>query len=167
MTSHFFHSPIGTLRLTARAGRLLSIAFPGSEPAFDEQPSYGIQADEPVIDIACRQLDEYFAGTRKKFDVPIAMQGTPFQLRVWSLLLRIPYGVTVSYNDLAKAVGSDSASRAVGRANATNPLPIIVPCHRVIAADGSLAGFAGGVQAKRALLEQEQAGAGIFAAAMA
>ena len=165
MASQLFHSPIGTLEISARAGRLLSIGFQGKDPIFAETAFNG-QSEDPVLDLACKQLDEYFAGTRRKFDVPIAMQGTPFQLRVWSLLMRIPFGMTVSYRDLSKAVGSEASSRMVARANATNPLPIIVPCHRVVASDGSTAGFAGGVRVKQALLEQEMAGAGVFAAAM-
>jgi len=164
--SQLFYSPVGPLHLTARSGRLLSIGF-GADNSPVAGPSFEHQPHDPVLDVACKQLDEYFAGRRRKFDVPVAMQGTPFQLRVWSMLLRIPFGKTVSYKDLARVVGSDSASRAVGRANAANPLPIIVPCHRVIASDGSLAGFTGGVEIKRALLDQECAGAGLFAAAMA
>lgn len=104
-----------------------------------------------------RQLGEYFAGTRKTFDLPMAPEGTPFQKRVWKELVRVPYGETISYAELAKRVGSKGAARAVGRANATNPIAIVVPCHRVIGADGSLTGYAYGVELKRSLLDLERA----------
>ncbi len=104
---------------------------------------------------AARQLTEYFAGIRTEFDLPLAPQGTPFQKKVWEELTRIPFGATVSYSELAKRVGSEGAARAVGRANATNPIAIVVPCHRVIGADGSLTGYAYGVDLKRNLLALE------------
>jgi methylated-DNA-[protein]-cysteine S-methyltransferase len=102
-----------------------------------------------------RQLEQYFTGERQDFDLELAPRGTDFQLAVWRALREIPYGVTRSYGELAAMLGRPSASRAVGRANATNPIPVIVPCHRVIGADGSLTGFGGGLQAKSALLELE------------
>jgi len=102
-----------------------------------------------------RQLREYFAGERKAFDLPLAPDGTEFQKRVWAELRRIPYGETISYAELARRVGSEDASRAVGRANGANPIAIVVPCHRVIGADGSLTGYAYGVELKRRLLDFE------------
>lgn len=161
-------SPVGDLHLSATAGRLIGLRF--AKPAEpDELPGQGprlrLNASQPVLDEARRQLDAYFASQRTRFDVPIALQGTAFQLRVWAELLRLRLGQTISYRDLAERVGQPGASRAVGSANAANPLAIIVPCHRVIAADGSLAGFAGGVDVKRMLLDHEQAGAGLFALA--
>lgn len=164
MISRSYQSPIGQLTLSAKAGRLLSIQFEGEE---DTDAAYAASVpnhpDEPVLDEACWQLDEYFDGRRRRFDVPMALMGTPFQLKVWSVLLRIPFGKAISYRDLALAIGEDrGASRAVGAANAANPLPIIVPCHRVIAADGALSGYRGGKQAKRTLLDIEQVGAGLF-----
>lgn len=114
--------------------------------------------------MACEQLDEYFAGERRQFDVPIALQGTSFQTKVWSMLYRIPFGQMVSYNQMAQALDRGCA-RSVGTANGANPLPIIVPCHRVIQADGSLGGYAGGIEAKQRLLDLEYAGAELFAAA--
>lgn len=102
------------------------------------------------------QLSEYFAGKRKTFDLPLAPDGTEFQKRVWAELARIPYGKTISYAELARRVGSEGAARAVGRANATNPIAIVVPCHRVIGADGSLTGYAYGVEMKRSLLDFER-----------
>ena len=162
MIARTYDSPIGSLTLVAKSGRLVKIGF--------EQTSsrIALDADAPpddvrVLDTACQQLDGYFNGLRKRFDVPIALMGSPFQLKVWSVLLRIPFGKTLSYRDLAMLIGQKDASRAVGSANAANPLPIIVPCHRVIGSDGSLTGFAGGVQAKKTLLDLEYAGAPLFA----
>jgi methylated-DNA-[protein]-cysteine S-methyltransferase len=103
-----------------------------------------------------RQLEEFFAGKRTTFDLPMAPAGTDFQKRVWTELTRIPYGETISYAELAKRVGSEGAARAVGRANATNPIAVVVPCHRVIGADGSLTGYAYGVELKRSLLDFEK-----------
>jgi len=103
------------------------------------------------------QLAEYFAGKRKDFALPIAPRGSEFQRRVWEELSRIPYGVTISYAELAARIGRPGASRAVGRANGTNPIPVVIPCHRVIGADGSLTGYGGGMPLKRALLALEGA----------
>jgi methylated-DNA-[protein]-cysteine S-methyltransferase len=103
------------------------------------------------------QLGEYFAGGRRNFDLPLQPRGTEFQRRVWEELARIPYGVTISYAELAARVGRPGASRAVGRANGTNPIPVIVPCHRVIGSNGALTGFGGGMPLKRALLVLEGA----------
>jgi methylated-DNA-[protein]-cysteine S-methyltransferase len=102
------------------------------------------------------QLDAYFAGRRRDFDVRLAPEGTPFQLRVWAALCEIPYGETISYAELARRIGNPNAVRAVGAANGRNPLPIVVPCHRVVGADGSLVGFGGGLDVKRALLDLER-----------
>jgi methylated-DNA-[protein]-cysteine S-methyltransferase len=101
------------------------------------------------------QLAEYFAGERQDFDLPLAPRGTEFQRRVWEELSRIPYGVTISYAELAHRVGRAGAARAVGRANGTNPIPVVIPCHRVIGADGSLTGYGGGMPLKKALLMLE------------
>jgi len=114
-----------------------------------------------VLELAARQLGEYFAGERHAFDLPIAPRGTGFQERVWRALLAIPYGTTWSYGQLAHAIGRPSASRAVGTANGANPISIIVPCHRVIAASGALTGYAGGLAAKRWLLDHECAHRGV------
>jgi methylated-DNA-[protein]-cysteine S-methyltransferase len=115
---------------------------------------------------AVRQLEQYFAGARREFTVPLSPQGTPFQLAVWDELQRIPYGTTITYGELAARLGDPKAIRAVGRANGANPIWIIIPCHRVIGADGSLTGYAGGIDVKRALLELEGAlkprGGGLF-----
>ena len=109
----------------------------------------------PVVGDARAQLAAYFAGERTAFDLPLAIRGTPFNLRVWAELRGIPYGETASYADVARRLGRPGAARAVGAANARNPIPIIVPCHRVVGADGSLTGFGGGIERKRWLLAHE------------
>jgi methylated-DNA-[protein]-cysteine S-methyltransferase len=113
------------------------------------------QFDQPFSTVR-EQLAEYFAGQRQQFDVPLKLAGTPFQQRVWQELVRIPFGTTISYGQLAERVGNPTASRAVGRANGRNPISIIVPCHRVIGADGKLTGYGGGVDKKEWLLEWER-----------
>ncbi len=113
--------------------------------------------DNDVLRAAEAQLREYFAGARTRFALPLAPQGTPFQLGVWQELARIPYGATISYAELAQRVGKPTAMRAVGAANGRNPLPIVLPCHRVIGADGSLTGFGGGLPVKEFLLRLEGA----------
>ncbi|MEO8560769.1 MAG: methylated-DNA--[protein]-cysteine S-methyltransferase, partial [bacterium] len=110
-----------------------------------------------TIDTARTQLDEYFAGHRTQFELPLSPEGTEFQRRVWDALAEIPFGTTISYLELARTVGDPRAVRAVGGANGRNPLPIVLPCHRVIGADGSLTGFGGGIERKRWLLEHEGA----------
>jgi methylated-DNA-[protein]-cysteine S-methyltransferase len=120
-------------------------------------PSGWRPASEPFGD-ARTQLAEYFAGRRRRFELPLAMDGTPFQRRVWQALREIPYGRTTTYGELARRIGrSPSASRAVGMANGRNPIAVVVPCHRVVGADGSLTGFGGGLERKRLLLELEAA----------
>jgi methylated-DNA-[protein]-cysteine S-methyltransferase len=144
-------SPIGGLRLHAHAGLLTAIDF-------DASPR-GVRVADPVLDAAEDQLTEYFAGERQAFDLPLASEGSEFQKKVWAELQRIPYGEVASYGDIARRLGYEPViSRAVGVANASNRLPIVVPCHRVIGSDGSLTGYAGGVERKRALLDLERPG---------
>jgi methylated-DNA-[protein]-cysteine S-methyltransferase len=119
-------------------------------------PGQWLQQEEPFR-LAITQLREYFAGTRRRFELALAPRGTPFQLSVWQLLRAIPYGQTVTYGEIARRLGRPEAARAVGLANGANPLPIVVPCHRVIGADGALTGFGGGLPIKRALLHLEGA----------
>lgn len=159
-----YASPVGMLQLTAMAGRLIALRFIKDDEHEGAGPACGM-AEQAVFDLTRQQLDAYFARKRERFDVPIALRGTPFQLRVWGELRRIGFGQTLSYRALAERVGQPGAYRAVGTANAANPLGLVVPCHRVIASDGTLAGFAGGVAVKRALLDHERAGAGLFALA--
>ena len=150
-------SPIGLLRLYAHADELVGIHLP-DQPAPDAP-----QAPSPVLSAAASQLVEYFAGARRTFDLPLAPRGTGFQQLVWRALTAIPFGETRSYGELARAIGRPAASRAVGAANGKNPLAIIVPCHRVIGASGELTGYAGGIAAKRWLLEHERSAGDAFA----
>lgn len=146
-------SPVGRLRLAGDEEGLRSISFQNRfSPA--GVPDDWRRGEEPLREVIA-QLEAYFARKRRTFDVPLAPEGTPFQREVWSLLLTIPYGETRSYGDLASRLGRSEAARAVGAANGRNPIPIIIPCHRVIGADGSLTGFGGGLAIKRQLLELE------------
>ena len=153
MNFTYFESPLGTLKLVSDGERLRRIEFPDQH-----QPEPQGQAqNDPVLDACARQLEEYFAAGRNHFDLPLAPGGTEFQRQVWSALSQIPYGELRSYRDIAEAIGRPAAVRAVGAANGRNPLPIVVPCHRVIGSDGSLTGFAGGLAAKSSLLRLEGA----------
>jgi len=140
-------SPIGGLLLVANEEGLVRIEWRTAAP--------GCPDSGGPLSSTIRQLAEYFAGTRKQFDVPLALRGTPFQLEVWRALQQIPYGETRSYADIARAIGRPTATRAVGAANGANPIPIIVPCHRVIGSNGTLTGFGGGIAVKRRLLDLE------------
>lgn len=143
-------TPVGTLTMRLDdLGRLTELRFPrGGE---DRPPEPDCPADHPVA----TQLREYFAGQRQEFDLDLALQGTEFQLAVWNELRRIPYGVTISYAELAQRIGKPSAIRAVGTANGANPVPVIVPCHRVIGSNGTLTGYGGGIERKQWLLALE------------
>lgn len=155
---HTLASFVGDLRLCATDTHLTRIDFVHGRKITPLPPdAIAIEAasDHNIFTTVAEQLTEYFAGTRQAFDLPLAPQGTDFQLRVWEQLRLIPFGVTISYGQLAKRLGQPNASRAVGLANGNNPLSIVVPCHRVIGADGSLTGFGGGVETKRQLLELE------------
>lgn len=148
-------TPIGPLVLATSAAGLTHVLFAKGPRAAEPHSAWELEPSRlaPVA----RQFDEYFDGRRRAFDLPLAPAGTPFQLRVWSELGRIPYGTTVSYGELARRLGTPNGSRAVGLANGANPLPIVIPCHRVIGSDGSLTGFGGGLDTKRRLLELEGA----------
>lgn len=152
MISTVHDSPVGSLTLASNGKALTQLEF--------ENPRYPLPAhprgSDKILDQARRELDAYFAGKLRSFTVPVAPEGTPFQQRVWAELLKIPYGVTRSYGALAAALGKPNASRAVGLANGRNPVAVIVPCHRVIGADGSLTGYGGGMPRKKFLLELEQ-----------
>lgn len=143
-------TPLGILRLFARDGALSGVCLTGQ---------IAPEAEERRTDVLLRaseQLRQYFEGERRTFDLPLAPVGTPFQQRVWQALSRIPFGERRSYVDIAREIGRPTASRAVGAANGKNPIAIIVPCHRVIGASGALTGYAGGLPAKRWLLEHER-----------
>ena len=149
-------SPVGELRIVAQRAAVTAIEF---TPFSGGRPVGEQRADEPLLREAREQLTAYFARERKEFDLPLAPQGTPFQLGVWDELRRIGYGETASYGEVAHRLGlTNAASRAVGLANGRNPIPVVVPCHRVIGADGRLTGYAGGLDRKRVLLELEQEG---------
>ena len=144
------------LLLVVSEALLLRVEFEDAAPA----PGWTRDDNHPVVRETRRQLELYFAGRLRDFDLPLALHGTPFQQRVWRSLLGIPYGETRSYADIARHLAPASVARAVGQANAANPIAIIVPCHRVIAADGSLGGYGGGLHRKRFLLNLEQRPAG-------
>ena len=151
LTMTTMRSPVGVLRLYAASDALVGLYLPAQvAPPGDDRRG-------DVLARAVAQLAEYFAGHRHAFDLPLAPRGTGFQTLVWDLLTRIPLGQTRSYGELARSIGRPSASRAVGAANGRNPISIIVPCHRVIASNGDLTGYAGGIAAKRWLLDHERA----------
>lgn len=150
-------SPIGPLRVIASSDAILAIEFSPFRGLADGQP-IGERSDEhPLLRRATDQLAAYFARELTVFDLPLAPRGSEFQVRVWDQLARIPYGETTSYGEIAHRLGhTNAASRAVGLANGRNPIPIVIPCHRVIGANGSLTGYAGGLERKQLLLEIEQ-----------
>lgn len=149
-------SPIGILRLVACSSGLSGIEFHSRRSS--AASIAGWRRDSARFSPIRVQLEEYFAGRRREFDIELAPRGTPFQDSVWRELRNIPYGASISYAELARRVGRPSAYRAVGAANGANPWPIVVPCHRVIGSDRSLTGFGGGLEAKRALLRLEARG---------
>ena len=152
---HTHRSPIGPLLLTSDGSSITRLHMAESSHPVKPGPDW-VRDPAPFREVV-RQLDEYFAGDRRAFDLPLAPRGTPFQRKVWTALRRIPWGETASYADIARRVGSPKGMRAVGGANGRNPIAIIVPCHRVIAADGTLGGYGGGLERKRFLLELEGA----------
>ncbi|HET9474064.1 MAG TPA: methylated-DNA--[protein]-cysteine S-methyltransferase [Steroidobacteraceae bacterium] len=147
-------SPVGPLRLIASGQALVGIWFSRGRDAARGAPGL-VHQSSPLLARTRAQLGEYFAGERRAFDLPLDPRGTEFQRRVWQRLLHIAYGETTTYGALARELGDPDASRAVGLANGSNPIPIVIPCHRVIGADGSLTGFGGGLPIKAALLELE------------
>ena len=147
-------SPVGLLELRSTAAGVRKIHFLGEEPLpLQEEPA--APGAEALLDRLIHQLEEYFLGLRRTFDLPLALEGPPFQLRVWEALREIPYGATASYEDIARRVERPKAFRAVGGANHANPVAIVVPCHRVVGKDGTLTGFGGGLDKKAWLLEHE------------
>ena len=152
---HEMESPVGRLLLAGDGTRLKLVYFQAGPHARRAAPDW--TADAGPFRAVMAQLEEYFGGRRREFDLPLAPEGTTFHRSVWQALTRIPYGETISYSELARRIGNPQAPRAVGLANGANPLPIVVPCHRVIGADGSLTGFGGGLDIKRQLLALEGA----------
>ena len=147
-------SPIGELLLLGDGEALHGLYMQGGRKPVKIRPEWERRDD--AFAVARGQLDEYFGGSRTAFDLPLVLHGDAFQARVWAELQRIPYGETVSYGQVARAIGAPDAARAVGLANGQNPIAVVIPCHRVIGADGSLTGYGGGLERKRLLLELEQ-----------
>ena len=147
-------SPLGVLTALQRDGALVGLYMTQQRHAPAPQANW-IPTDEPFVELR-RQLTEYFGGQRKRFDLRLAPQGSPFQNKVWQLLLQIPYGETRSYGQLAEQLGQPGAARAVGLANGRNPIGILIPCHRVVGSQGALTGYGGGLERKRWLLAHEQ-----------
>jgi len=145
----YFDSPIGTITIISDGTSLSSILFPNGEIITEANPD-GIVKDCII------QLKEYFLGTRKSFNLPLNPKGTDFQKKVWDIVISIPFGGTVSYGAIATSLGNPKLNRAVGLANGANPIPIVIPCHRVIGSNGSLTGYAGGLEVKKILLNHEQ-----------
>jgi methylated-DNA-[protein]-cysteine S-methyltransferase len=149
MDTEYYHSPVGILEIRADDKALVSIQLcEGNKPI--------AKSKNPVIRQAIIQLSEYFAGKRRSFDLPLFVKGTEFQEKVWDALLQLPYGKTVSYAEVAKIIRHPKAYRAVGSANGKNPVAIVIPCHRVIASDGTLGGYAYGLDIKKQLLDLEK-----------
>jgi methylated-DNA-[protein]-cysteine S-methyltransferase len=150
MNFQYLDTPVGTLRLVSNGAQLVNIEFECQYRSNDDT-----EISDNVLALCTDQLTGYFAGKRRHFELPLTARGTPFQHSVWAALADIPYGTVRSYRDIARSIGNPAAVRAVGAANGRNPLPIVVPCHRVIGSDGTLTGFAGGLDVKRFLLRLE------------
>lgn len=157
----YMDSPIGRLLLAGDGQRLKIIGFSSGAKARGAQADW--ERADNLFETAAEQLEAYFAGTRQRFDLELAPDATPFQEKVLAALMDIPYGETRSYLDIARVVGNPKAVRAVGGANGNNPLPIVIPCHRVVGSNGSLTGFGGGIDTKRFLLDLERRHSGLFA----
>ena len=157
----YLPSPVGELLLAGSDQAVCVISFSRGHKTRRPDPAW--RRDAKPLSSLIDQLEQYFAGERRAFDLPLAPRATEFQARVLAELQRIPYGETRSYLEIAKALGNSRATRAVGLANGNNPIPIVIPCHRVVGSNGSLTGFGGGLPAKRFLLDLEAAHSGLFA----
>ena len=155
-------SPFGDLTVVASPHGLRAVLWPDDREGRVVVGDVDEHAESTIVDDACAQLEEYFAGSRTTFELPLDLVGTDFQVDVWSALADIPYGETATYAEQASRIGRPKAVRAVGAANGRNPVSIVLPCHRVIGADGSLTGFAGGLDAKRQLLDHEAGTRSLF-----
>lgn len=160
----YSQSRVGELILGAFDGRLclLDYRYRRMRERVDRRIKQGLNADyaeydDAVLDLTRQQLEEYFSGDRKEFDLPLLMVGSDFQKQVWKALIAIPYGITASYLDLAKSINSEKAVRAVAAANGANAMSLVIPCHRIIGSNGALIGYGGGLSAKKRLLQLEQA----------
>jgi methylated-DNA-[protein]-cysteine S-methyltransferase len=154
-------SPLGVLTIRASAAGVRAVTWPDDDPGRVRIDAPAVADSNDIATDAARQLEEYFAGDRRDFDVPLDPIGTDFQRAAWDALCTIPYGETVSYGEQAARLGDERKARAVGAANGRNPISIIVPCHRVVGADGSLTGFAGGIESKAWLLAHERRHSGL------
>ena len=153
MYYHIHNTPLGDVMLTATEQGLSALSFQAGGAAIDTLEDHQYHPEK--FTQVCQQLDEYFAGTRQQFDVALVPKGSAFRQKVWQALIKIPYGVTISYSELAKQINNEKAVRAVGSANGANPLALIIPCHRVIGSNGRLTGYAGGLELKQKLLAHE------------
>jgi methylated-DNA-[protein]-cysteine S-methyltransferase len=149
-------TPLGTVRIVARGHAIAGVWFDGQKYDAVPDAAWHESPNDPLLRDAARQLKEYFAGRRARFDLALAPQGTAFQQSVWRAIAKVPAGRTASYGDLARRIGRPSAVRAVGAAVGRNPLSVVVPCHRIVGSDGSLTGYAGGLERKRLLLALER-----------
>jgi methylated-DNA-[protein]-cysteine S-methyltransferase len=149
-------SPLGDLYLLEKNQKLAAIYFEHDWKNYFKTQSDIEESKEKVLVETKKQLDEYFKGKRKKFEIPMQLEGTPFQIQAWKTLLKIPFGKTVSYKEQAQMAGKTKAIRAIGSANGCNQIPIIIPCHRVVASDGGLGGYSGGLKIKEYLLALEK-----------
>jgi methylated-DNA-[protein]-cysteine S-methyltransferase len=150
LTTRLVPTPVGQLTLVASPRGLRQVLWAGQSP-----PETSVAASSDVLEEATLKLGAYFAGDLRRFDLPLDLAGTEFQVAAWRALADIPYGTTISYGEQARRLGRPGAVRAVGAANGRNPLPIVLPCHRIVGADGSLVGFGGGLSVKQRLLEHE------------
>ncbi len=155
IASRTLETPVGVLRVTADDDGVRTIYWPHEASKVERIP-VAERGSHRVLDDLEQQLDEYFRGERLEFDLPLAPEGTPFQLAVWQVLRQIPYGATMTYGEQARRLGDPRKARAVGAANGRNPLSIVVPCHRVVGSNGHLTGFGGGIENKAWLLDHEQ-----------
>ncbi|PKH30536.1 methylated-DNA--[protein]-cysteine S-methyltransferase [Acinetobacter radioresistens] len=156
LAMQYMDSPVGRLRLIANEKALVAVLWENEQPKRIQLAELMVEPEHPVLLQVRQQLEEYFEGNRQRFDIPLDFAGTEFQKLVWTELLKIPYGQTRSYGEIAQAIGRPKAMRAVGAANGRNPISIIAPCHRVIGASGALTGFAGGLDNKTILLNLEK-----------
>lgn len=152
LTQRVVPSPVGPLTIVASDRGVVAIHF-ATETDLADHPE---DATHPILAAAAAQLAEYFTGGRTDFDLPLDLRGTEFQVAAWQALAGVPFGATTSYRDQARRIGRPAAVRAVGAANGRNPVPIVLPCHRIVGADGSLTGYAGGLDTKRWLLDHER-----------
>ncbi len=159
----FYESPMGRMLIVAGPDALTGLYFVDQKYYREVEPQWSHSPDHAVVRAAVRQIAEYFAGRRREFDLPIAPEGTAFQSAIWKAIASVGYGEVITYSELARRAGHPGAIRAAGAATGRNPITVIVPCHRIVGADGSLTGYAGGLERKRALQELESGARPLFA----